>query len=337
MVDSKSTVLVVGGAGYVGSHAVKALAQAGHTPVVFDNFSTGHQHNVKWGPLVEGDIRNADAVEAAIRQHNATAVMHFAAAAEVGIGEKQPDFYYDNNVTGTLSLLAGMRNAGVDTIIFSSTCATYGPPERLPLNEDHPQRPMSVYGRSKLMIEEVLRDYSRIYPCFRHAALRYFNACGADLDGDHGEEHNPETHLIPNALKAAAGGEGGLKIFGTDYDTPDGTCVRDYIHVNDLATGHIAALERLTANEESFQLNLGTGIPLSVREVVNAIGRVVGTPPPHTFEGRRPGDVPGLYADPSRARDMLGFTPQYSDIDTIVSSAWAFHKKAWKLADAEAS
>lgn len=332
--SDKGAILVVGGAGYVGSHAVKALAKAGYTPVVFDNFSTGHRHNVKWGPMIEGDIRSAAAIEAAVREHAPLAVMHFAAAAEVGIGEREPEFFYDNNVAGTLALLQGMRAAGLNRLIFSSTCATYGPPERLPLNEDHPQRPMSVYGRTKLMIEDVLRDYARIYGDFRFAALRYFNACGADLEGDHGEEHDPETHLIPNALRAAAGGEGGLKIFGTDYDTPDGTCVRDYIHVNDLATGHILALERLLVNEESFMLNLGTGIPLSVLEVVNAIGRVVGAPPPHTFEGRRPGDVPGLYADPTRAREVLGFTPTVSDIDTIVSSAWAFHKKVWNVADA---
>ncbi len=327
-----AAVLVVGGAGYVGSHVAKALAKSGYTPVVLDNLSTGYRHNIKWGPFVNADIRDTAAVEAAVRQYEPVAAMHFAACIEVGIGERDPQSFYDNNVAGTISLLSGMRAAGLNTLIFSSTCATYGEPERLPLDEEHPQRPVSVYGRSKLMVEQILADFSRAYG-FRHAALRYFNACGADREGDHGEEHDPETHLIPVALRAAAGGEGGLKIFGTDYDTPDGTCLRDYIHVEDLATGHVLALERLLSNEESFALNLGTGTGISVLEVVRAIERVVGTPPPHSFAPRREGDAPGLYADPTRARTLLGFDPQVSDIETIIASAWAFHKRQWALED----
>lgn len=326
-------VLVVGGAGYVGSNCAKALAKAGYTPVVFDNFAAGHRHNVKWGPMAEGDIRDAAAVEAACREHRPIAAMHFAANIEVGIGEREPAAFYDNNVAGTLSLLKGLTAGGVDTLIFSSTCATYGPPQRLPLDETHPQEPASVYGRTKLMVEQILADFTRAYG-LKHAALRYFNAAGADREGDHGEEHDPETHLIPNALKAAAGGEGGLKIFGSDYDTPDGTCLRDYIHVEDLGVGHVLAVEALMNGADSFALNLGTGEGISVLEVIQAIGRVVGTPPPHEFADRRPGDVPALYADTTRAREFLKFRPTASDIDTIVSSAWAFHQRAWGLAEA---
>ena len=328
---ASDAVLVCGGAGYVGSHVCKALSKAGFRPVVLDNFSAGHRHNVKWGPLVEGDIRDAATVEAAVRAHTPIAAMHFAANIEVGIGQKEPAEFYDNNVTGVLRLVEGLRAGGVETLIFSSTCAVYGPPQRLPLDETHPRNPASVYGRTKLMAEQILEDFTAAYG-FRHANLRYFNASGADREGDHGEEHDPETHLIPNALKAAAGlGDGKLKVFGTDYDTPDGTCLRDYIHVEDLAQGHVAALKRLVAGAESFAVNLGTGEGVSVLEVINAIEKVTGKAPPHEFAPRRAGDVPVLVADRTRSRALLDFNPACSDIETIIASAWAFHQKAWGM------
>lgn len=332
------TVLVTGGAGYVGSHVVKALAADGYTPVVFDNFSTGHRHNVKWGPCVDGDVRDADAVEAACREHGVGAVMHFAAAAEVAVGERNPAWFYDNNVNGALALFRGMRAAGVNTVIFSSTCAVYGVAESLPLREDHPRAPTNVYGRTKNMVEQILADYARSDGDFRYAALRYFNAAGADMDGEIGEEHEPETHLIPNALRAAwlvgAGTsqhteQNRFTVFGTDYDTPDGSCLRDYIHVHDLARAHILALGHIQSGGDSLQLNLGTGRPNSVMEVIESVRRVVGCAPDYVVAGRRPGDVAALYADASRARDLLGFTAEYTEIDTLVASAWAFHEKLW--------
>ncbi|MCG8443079.1 MAG: UDP-glucose 4-epimerase GalE [Caulobacterales bacterium] len=324
------TVLVVGGAGYVGSHVAKRLARNGWTPVVFDDLSSGHRHAVRWGELVEGDIRDRAAVTAALRAHRPAAVMHFAARIEVGVGEREPDTFYDNNVRGSLSLFDAMREAGAGPLIFSSTCATYGEPERLPLDEDHPQRPVSVYGRTKLMIEQVLADYDRAFG-FPHAALRYFNASGADRDGEIGEEHDPETHLIPNALRAAAGLGAGLKVFGDDYDTRDGTCVRDYIHVEDLAAAHVASLERLLGGAESFAVNVGTGEGYTVREVIDTVAKVTGRAPPYEMAPRRFGDAPLLYADPTRARELIGFEARSSDLHTIVETAWRFHQRVWNV------
>ncbi len=323
-------VLICGGAGYIGSHAAKALRLAGREPVVFDDLSSGHAHAVKWGPLVEGDIRNAEALRAAIRQYKPDAVMQFAARIEVGEGEKNPAHFYDNNVAGTLNLARVMLEEGVKSLVFSSTCAIYGDPERLPLTEDLPKKPVSVYGRSKAMTEQMLEDISRAHG-LRFAALRYFNAAGADLDGEIGEEHDPETHLIPNALKAAVGLGGAMKLFGTDYPTPDGTCLRDYIHVTDLASAHILAADKLNQGSENLQLNLGTGEGRTVLEVLKAVERATGRPVPVTISPRRPGDAVALYADPAKVRTALGWSPKHSDLDTIVSSAWAFHQKVWKL------
>ncbi|MCW5724823.1 MAG: UDP-glucose 4-epimerase GalE [Maricaulaceae bacterium] len=247
-------ILVIGGAGYVVSHTAKALAAAGYLPVTFDNLSSGHRHAVRWGPLVEGDLRDAAALAAVLDEHRPIAVMHFAAHIEVGEGEREPLKFWDNNVAGVITLLQAMDRAGVRRVVFSSTCATYGEPESLPLTESEPQTPVSVYGRTKLAVEQLLRDVSAATP-LRFATLRYFNAAGASPEGEIGEEHDPETHLIPNALKAAAGLGGRMKLFGDDYDTPDGTCVRDYIHVMDLAAAHLAALNRLFTRDDSFACN----------------------------------------------------------------------------------
>jgi UDP-glucose-4-epimerase GalE len=323
-------VLIAGGAGYIGSHAAKTLRLAGIEPIVFDDLSAGHEHAVKWGPLFRGDIRDASAVRAAIREHKPDAVMHFAARIEVGEGERDPVHFYDNNVSGALNLVKVMLEEGVKNLVFSSTCAIYGDPERLPLTEDQPKRPVSVYGRSKLMVEQMLEDISRAQG-LRYAALRYFNASGADPDGETGEEHDPESHLIPNALKAAVGLGGPMKLFGDDYPTPDGTCMRDFIHVTDLAEAHLAAARLLGGGTQKLQLNLGTGEGLTVKQVLDAVERATGRPVPHEIAPRRAGDAIALYADTSLSRKTLGWTPRLSDIDTIVSTAWAFHRKAWKL------
>ncbi len=321
-------VLITGGAGYIGSHAAKALRLAGREPVVFDDLSSGHAHAVRWGPLVKGDIRNAEALRAAIRQYRPDAVMNFAARIEVGEGEKDPAHFYDNNVAGMLNLMKVMLEEGVKNLVFSSTCAIYGDPERLPLTEDLPKRPISVYGRSKLMTEQMLEDVSRAHG-LSFAALRYFNAAGADPDGEIGEEHEPETHLIPNAIKAAIGLGGPMKLFGNDYPTPDGTCLRDYIHVTDLAEAHILAADRLSEVSCNLQLNLGTGEGRTVLQVLQAVEAATGRPVPHTIAPRRPGDAIALYADATKVRQTLGWTPRLSDIDTIVSTAWNFHRKTW--------
>jgi UDP-glucose-4-epimerase GalE len=323
-------IMIVGGAGYVGSHAAKAVRLAGREPVVFDDLSSGREHAVKWGPLVRGDIRNADAVRAAIREYRPDAVMQFAARIEVGEGEKDPAHFYDNNVAGTLNLVRVMLEEGVRSIIFSSTCAIYGDPERLPLTEDLPKRPVSVYGRTKLMCEQMLEDISRAHG-LNFAALRYFNAAGADPDGEIGEEHEPETHLIPNAIKAAVGLGGPMKLFGTDYPTPDGTCVRDFIHVTDLAEAHILAANRISKQKTNLQLNLGVGQGRTVREVLKAVEAATGRPVPVIEAPRRPGDAIALYSDPSNVTRTLGWRPRLSDIDTIVSTAWNFHRRVWKM------
>jgi len=321
-------VLIVGGAGYIGSHAAKAVRMAGREPVVFDDLSCGHAHAVKWGPLVKGDIRNADAVRAAIREHKPSAVMQFAARIEVGEGEKDPAHFYDNNVAGTLNLVRVMLDEGVRNLVFSSTCAIYGNPDKLPLTEDLPKRPVSVYGRTKLMCEQVLEDIGRAHG-LNFAALRYFNAAGADPDGEIGEQHDPETHLIPNALKAAVGLGGPMKLFGTDYPTPDGTCLRDYVHVTDLATAHILAADKIAAANTNLQLNLGGGEGRTVMQVLNAVEKATGRPVPVEVSPRRQGDAVALYADTTNVTRELGWKPKHSDIDTVVSTAWAFHRRAW--------
>jgi UDP-glucose-4-epimerase GalE len=322
-------VLIAGGAGYIGSHAAKALAQAGREPIVFDDLSSGHAHAVKWGPMVQGDIRDTEALRAAIRAHKPDAIMHFAAKIEVGEGEKDPIGFYENNVAGALNLVRTMLEEGVDKLVFSSTCAIYGDPERLPLTEDLPKRPVSVYGRTKLMVEQMLEDIARAQG-LKFAALRYFNAAGADPDGEIGEEHDPESHLIPNAIKAAVGRGGPMKLFGLDYPTPDGSCLRDYIHVDDLAAAHILAADKLGAENPVLQLNLGAGRGLSVLDVLAAVERATGRPVPYDVAPRRAGDAVALYADTTKVRDVLGWEAKH-DLESIVSTAWNFHRRIWGL------
>jgi len=313
-------VIVTGGAGFIGSHACKALAGAGYLPVAVDNLRTGHADSVKWGPFEHLDLRDTDALASVIGKYRASTVMHFAACAYVGESVQKPDLYYDNNVGGTLSLLRAMRRAGSRKLIFSSSCATYGIPNDLPIRESTPQRPVSPYGRTKLICEGMIRDHAAAYGC-DFAMLRYFNACGADPAGDLAERHDPETHLIPLALMAASGLGPALRVFGTDYDTPDGTCIRDYIHVSDLAEAHVLALGHLERGGDSIALNLGTGRGLSILEIAEAIEHVLGAGMPWTAGDRRPGDPPCLVADASEAARVLGFWPRMSDIETILRHA----------------
>ncbi len=315
-------LLVTGGAGYIGSQTCKELKLAGHDPVAFDNLVYGHRDAVKWGPLVEGDCADTELVAATLKKHKIEGVLHFAAFAYVGESVTDPGKYYQNNVAGTLSLLKALRECQVKNLVFSSTCATYGDPVETPMRETHPQAPINPYGASKWMSERIIRDFMQAYG-MRAIALRYFNASGADLDGEIGECHEPETHLIPLAIQAVMGKGPGLKVFGQDYDTPDGTCIRDYIHVKDLALAHIAALNALVAGKEvAFAYNLGTGRGQSVMEVIKSVERVSGKPVPHTIAGRRAGDPPRLVADPSLAARDLGWKATITDIDVNVRSAW---------------
>jgi UDP-arabinose 4-epimerase len=321
------SILVTGGAGYVGSHACKALAAAGHRPVVYDNLSRGHRAAVRWGPLVEGDLHDSGRLAEAFRIHQITAVMHFAAFAYVGESVADPEIYYANNLGGTLALLGAMRQAKVGTIVFSSTCAVYGVPEKLPIGETTAKGPLNPYGDTKLAIERVLHWYAGAYG-LRYAALRYFNAAGADPDGEIGEDHDPETHLIPLIMRAALGRGDPISIFGTDYPTRDGTAIRDYIHVSDLADAHLRALGYLAAGGENAALNLGTGRGHSVREVIAAVERTSGRPVPQREVPRRPGDPPELVADPALALSRLGWRPRHSDLDTIIATALAWETRA---------
>jgi UDP-glucose-4-epimerase GalE len=320
------SVLVTGGAGYIGSHACKALAQAGYIPVSYDNLSRGHRHAVRWGPLVEGDVGDRAAVAAVLKRHNISSVMHFAAFAYVGESGTDPALYYRNNVIGTLTLLDGMRDAGVDSIVFSSTCATYGMPDRVPIKETMPQRPVNSYGETKLTIERALHWYGSAYG-LRSVALRYFNAAGCDPDGEIGEEHSPETHLIPLTLRAALGSGPPISIFGTDYKTSDGTAIRDYIHVRDLASAHVRALQYLANGGDSVAVNLATGCGYSVREIIAAVADAVGQEVPQCETPRRPGDPPALVADPSLAASVLGWRAECSDLDTIIRTALAWERR----------
>ena len=325
------SILVTGGAGYVGSHACKALASAGYRPVVYDNLSRGHRQAVRWGPLVEGDLHDSARLAAALRAHQVTAVIHFAAFAYVGESVSDPEKYYTNNFGGTLALLGAMREAGVARIVFSSTCAVYGVPEHLPIRETTAKAPLNPYGDTKLAIERALYWYEAAYG-MRYVALRYFNAAGADPDGEIGEDHEPETHLIPRVLRAALGRGDPVEIYGTDYPTPDGTAIRDYIHVSDLADAHVRALGHLAGGGDSAALNLGTGIGCSVREVIAAVERIGGRQVPRREVARRPGDPPELVADPTLARARLGWQPRHSDLDTIIGTALAWETRPGRAA-----
>ncbi|MDC9810515.1 UDP-glucose 4-epimerase GalE [Rhizobium binxianense] len=320
------TVLVVGGAGYIGSHTCLDLANKGYKPVVFDNFSNGHREFVKWGPAEEGDIRDRARLDEVLAKHKPAAIMHFAALIEVGESVKDPVSFYENNVIGTLTLLSAAQAAGVNTFVFSSTCATYGLPQSVPLDETHRQVPINPYGRTKYIVEQALADYDQ-YRSLRSVVLRYFNAAGADFEGRIGEWHQPETHAIPLAIDAALGRRQGFKVFGSDYETRDGTCVRDYIHVLDLADAHVRAVEYLLKGGDSVALNLGTGTGTTVKELLGAIEDVSNRPFPVEYIGRREGDSHTLVANNDKARDVLGWVPQY-DLSEIIRSAWNWHAKS---------
>ena len=324
-------VIVVGGAGYIGAHVCKAISDNGGTPVTFDNFSSGHAHAVKWGPSETVDLCDKAATLTAFTKHkDAHAVVHLASSIEVGIGETDPAGFYDNNVVGALNLLEAMRSLGLNNLIFSSTCATYGETDRMPLLESQIQNPFSVYGKTKLAIEHMIQSYHKAYS-LAYVTLRYFNASGADVSGEIGEEHDPETHLIPIALAAAAGLRGRMKIFGTDYDTPDGTCIRDYIHVSDIADAHLCGLKAFANGLTSTEVNIGTGKGVSNFEILQMIEKVTGKAVPYDDAPRRDGDLTQLYADPHRAKEVLAFTAQHSNLENIIQTAWNFHRRVWNI------
>ncbi|WVT77518.1 UDP-glucose 4-epimerase GalE (plasmid) [Sinorhizobium chiapasense] len=318
-------VLVVGGAGYIGSHTCLELANKGFEPVVYDNLSNGHEEFVKWGVLEKGDIRDRQRLDDVLARHKPRAILHFAAMIEVGESVKDPVSFYDNNVIGTLTLLSAALAAGVEAFVFSSTCATYGLPESVPIDEQHRQAPINPYGRTKWVCEQALKDYGQ-YKGLRSVILRYFNAAGADPEGRIGEWHEPETHAIPLAIDAALGRRQSFKIFGTDYDTRDGTCVRDYIHVLDLADAHVRAVEYLLSGGDSVELNLGTGTGTTVKELLTAIADVSGRAFNIDLVERREGDSTTLVANNDKARDILGWVPQY-DLSDITRTAWNWHSR----------
>jgi UDP-glucose-4-epimerase GalE len=321
---NRRSVLVTGGAGYIGSHAAKALSRAGYHVVVFDNLAAGHRQAVRYGDFVQGDIGDSAAVAAALKRYQCFAVMHFAAFLDVGESVREPLRYYRNNVGGALSVLDAMVAQSVRFFVFSSTCATYGEPIETPISESHPQTPINTYGETKLAIERALPHIERAHEV-RWSALRYFNAAGADPDAELGEDHSPEIHVIPRTIFAAIGA-GSLQVYGDDYPTPDGTCLRDYIHVTDLADAHVRALEALVETGKSTAYNLGTGHPHSVREVIASVGRIVGRPVPWTLAPRRPGDPAVLYAAPQKAEAELHWKPRFADLDSIVRTAWEWHR-----------
>lgn len=318
------TVLVTGGAGYIGAHACKALARAGYLPVTYDSLVHGHDWAVRWGPLERGDICDSRRLSEVITTYRPAAIMHFAAFACVGESVTDPAKYFANNVAGSLTLLQAARAGDVPDIVFSSTCATYGTPTRLPIDESHPQAPVNPYGSSKYMVERMLADFCAAYG-MRAIALRYFNAAGADPDGEIGEVHEPETHLIPLVLDAASGARPDVTIFGTDYATEDGSCIRDYVHVSDLADAHVAALKRLQSLDGFDAFNLGNGAGYSVREIISAARKITGRDIPVRIGARRPGDPPVLISNPARAATALDWQPCLSAVDDIIATAWRWH------------
>lgn len=319
-------VLVVGGAGYIGSHCVRQLQAAGHRPVVLDNLVFGHRQAV--APEIrfyDGDLGDPEVVAPILEEERIDLVMHFAAFAYVGESVSEPRKYYENNFVATLRLLETMLDCGVKKFVFSSTCATYGEPDTLPMVETLPQAPINPYGQTKLDVENCLKAFAHAYG-LSFAAFRYFNAAGAAEDGSIGEDHDPETHLIPLVIDAAAGRREDIKIFGTDYDTPDGTCLRDYVHVDDLSRAHIAVFDKLAEPGAGYFYNLGTGSPNSVREIINAVEAVTGMNVPVVEADRRPGDPPALYADSSKAQAELGWKIKFTDVKDIIATAWKWHE-----------
>ena len=329
MSSEKQTILVTGGAGYIGSHAALALKKAGYEVIILDNLSYGHQEivdNVVQAKLIIGDTSDRALLDELFTTYKIDAVMHFAAYIAVGESVKEPGKYYRNNVASTLNLLEAMLAHGINKIVFSSTCAVYGMPKEVPMTENHPHNPLSPYAASKDMVEQILRDFDTAFS-LKSVAFRYFNACGADPSGRLGEDHFPETHLIPLALLTALKKRQSLYIFGTDYDTPDGTCVRDYIHVNDLADAHVLGLEYLLSGGESDVFNLGNGNGFSVREVIETARQVTGLSIPAIESDRREGDAPILVGSSKKVRDKLGWNPNYADLKQIISHAWQWHQK----------
>jgi UDP-arabinose 4-epimerase len=324
---SSLKVLVTGGAGYIGSQTCKALKQKGHEPIVFDNLSRGHAWAIKWGPLVKGSLSETEKIVKTLKDHAIEAVIHFAAYAYVGESVEKPEMYYENNFGGSLSLLKAMQRAGVKTLVFSSTCASYGVPQTELISEEHPQSPINPYGQSKLMVEKAMQDCAVAWG-LKACALRYFNAAGADLDGDLGESHDPETHLIPLVINAGLGKASAISVFGQDYATADGTCIRDYIHVQDLAAAHVVALEKTFEASAGFEaFNLGTGKGYSVQQIIDKVSSVLGSKVPQKMAPRRAGDPPVLVADVSKAKNILNWQAAHSDLDTIIGSAIKWQNK----------
>ncbi|MBW2109419.1 MAG: UDP-glucose 4-epimerase GalE [Deltaproteobacteria bacterium] len=318
-------ILVVGGAGYIGSHMCKFLAAHDHVPVVLDNLVCGHRQAVKWGPFFEGPMEDRGLLRRIFSEHEIACVMHFAAFCYVGESMTAPAKYYRNNVAATLTLLEAMVEAEIQGFIFSSSCATYGEPEKIPIPEDHPLNPINPYGRTKLMVEQILADFRRAYG-LESVCLRYFNAAGADPDGELGEDHDPETHLIPLVLQTALGQRPHIDVFGDDYPTKDGTCIRDYIHIQDLAQAHLAALERLLDGKPGGVFNLGNGEGFSVRDVIEVARKATGAPIPEKVTPRRPGDPAVLVGSSEKARQELGWKPRFADLETIIETAWKWHR-----------
>ncbi|MEG2139294.1 MAG: UDP-glucose 4-epimerase GalE [Bilophila sp.] len=319
-------ILITGGAGYIGSHTCKALAHGGHEVVTYDNLSTGHRDLVRWGAFEHGDILDVVRLREVMRRHHPDGVIHFAAKSQVGESVCLPGLYFRNNIAGTLNILEAMRDEGVENIVVSGTCAVYGQPETVPIREDAPKAPINPYGASKLFMEQMLRDFGTAHG-LRSMVLRYFNAAGCDPEGETGERHDPETHLIPRALMALTGDAPELSLFGEDYATPDGTCIRDYIHVCDLAQAHVLAMQYLNTGGASGCLNLGTGNGLSVREILASIARVTGKVVPFRMAPRRAGDPPRLVADARRAGIVLHWRACQSDRDTIIDTAWNWYQR----------
>jgi len=319
-------ILVTGGAGYIGSHTCKALAAKGYRPIVYDNLSQGHRDAVQWGPLEFGDVRDLTRLEAVLAKYRPAAVIHFAGLIAAGDSVRDPGTFYDNNVGGFVTLMAAMQRADIKRLVFSSTAAVYGEPDSVPISESHRLAPTNPYGRTKLMCEQILQDHVEA-DGFQGIALRYFNACGADQDGDTGEAHDPETHLIPLILDAAAGHRSDIAVFGDDYDTPDGTCIRDYVHVSDLAAAHVLGLTRILDRPGFEAINLGNGVGYSVNQVIGAAQSVVGAEIPVRVEARRPGDPAVLVADIALAEECLGWRPEHTALTDQITDAWKWHQR----------